>query len=185
MTVVDDAVESAPSPREGAPRGDDRSDVECRQPGQLPFADVWPGFTPKALAMAVGFFVVVLVLAIGAVIYWIGPLVHERDQRALIDAERTAIDNAAKDNEGLYRPTLPTLAPAPGSVVGILAIPVIGLQQAVVEGVGPAQTVSGPGPRAGHRRAWAAWQFRHRRVAVRATAAPSGNWVACSGGTGS
>ena len=143
MTVVDDAVEAAPLPREGAPRGDDRSDINA--PAATADSPTLTGFTPKTLGMAVGFFVVVLVLAIGAVIYWIGPLVHARDQRALIDAERTAIDNAAKDNEGLYRPTLPTLAPAPGSVVGILAIPVIGLQQAVVEGVGPAQTVSGPG----------------------------------------
>ncbi len=146
MTVVDDAVESAPILDE--PELGDKKPIEIDAGPEVSSpsnAAAHSGLTPKALGLALGFFIVVLLMAIGAVIYWIGPLVHERDQRALIDAERTAIDNAAKDNEGLYRPTLPTLAPAPGSVVGILAIPVIGLQQAVVEGVGPTQTVSGPG----------------------------------------
>lgn len=89
--------------------------------------------------------VVVLVLVVAVVIYCIGPLVHDRDQRSLISHERAAITNAAHDNEGLYRETLPTQPPALGSVVGILAIPAVGLQQAVVEGVGPSQTTEGPG----------------------------------------
>ena len=89
--------------------------------------------------------VVVLMVGAGVVIYCIGPLVHARDQRSLIASETASINAAAHDNEGLYRPTLPTLPPAPGTALGILAIPSIGLQQAVVEGVGPSQTVAGPG----------------------------------------
>jgi sortase A len=147
MTVTQYELQHSPAVAEKAADVDVQTDVERPvSPAGLPSTSFWPpGLTPKAVALAVGCFVAVLVLAIGAVIYWIGPLVHERQQRTLINTERTAIDNAAKDNEGLYRPTLPTLPPEQGSVVGILAIPVIGLQQAVVEGVGPSQTVAAPG----------------------------------------
>jgi len=147
MTVTEDKLQRSPDVAERPTAVDVQTDVERpASPAGLPSTSHWPpGLTPKVVALAVGSFLAVLVLAVGAVIYWIGPLVHERQQRTLINTERTAIDNAAKDNEGLYRPTLPTLAPAQGSVVGILAVPVIGLQQAVVEGVGPSQTVAGPG----------------------------------------
>ena len=41
--------------------------------------------------------------------------------------------------------TLPTKPPTPGSPVGVLAIPALSINEVVVEGVGPGQTVSGPG----------------------------------------
>jgi sortase A len=88
---------------------------------------------------------VVLLIAVAIVLYAVGPLVHNRDQRRLMDSERQAITLAAHDNQGLYHAALPTQPPVPGTAVGILAIPAIGLQEAVVEGVGPAQTVTGPG----------------------------------------
>ncbi|HVX21131.1 MAG TPA: sortase [Acidimicrobiales bacterium] len=88
---------------------------------------------------------VVLVLAVAAVLYAVGPFIHDRDQRNLMAAERLAIAHAAAEAGGLYGPTVPTVPPTPGSPVGILAIPAIGVQQAVVEGAGPAQTASGPG----------------------------------------
>jgi sortase A len=88
---------------------------------------------------------VVLLVAVTIVLYAVGPLVHNRDQRRLMDSERQAITLAAHDNQGLYHATLPTQPPVPGTAVGILAIPAIGLQEAVVEGVGPAQTVAAPG----------------------------------------
>lgn len=89
--------------------------------------------------------VVTLLAATAVVLYLIGPLVHARQQRALLSSERTTIIEASRDTEGLHRAALPTLPPEPGSVVGILTIPSIGLRQAVVEGVGPSQTMSGPG----------------------------------------
>lgn len=100
---------------------------------------------PRWIAMLLLLSMVVMLVATIVVIYAIGPLIHEREQRSLVDKERAAIANAARDDEGLYRPTLPTLPPTPGSLVGILAIPAIGLQQAVVEGAGPSETISGPG----------------------------------------
>jgi sortase A len=86
-----------------------------------------------------------VVVAFAVVIYGIGPLTHGRDQRTLLAAERVAISNAVNDNQGLHRGSLPTQPPVAGASVGILAIPSIGLQQVVVEGVGPNQTVTGPG----------------------------------------
>jgi sortase A len=89
--------------------------------------------------------VIAMVLAFVIVIYGIGPLTHQRDQRTLMATETAAISNAVSDNQGLSTNKLPTQPPVPGEPLGILAIPAIGLQQVVVEGVGPSQTVSGPG----------------------------------------
>lgn len=105
--------------------------------------DLWR--SPRWVASMAVTCVAVLTAATVVVLYCVGPLVHDRDQRSLMATERTAIADAAHDDEGLYRPKLPTQPPDPGSVVGILAVPVLGLQQAVVEGAGPAQTASGPG----------------------------------------
>jgi sortase A len=88
-----------------------------------------------------------LLLAVAGltVLYAVGPLVHRRDQRQLMATERAALAHAAAQTDSLYGPTLPTVPPVPGTPVGILAIPAIGLQQAVVEGVASSQTVAGPG----------------------------------------
>jgi sortase A len=93
-----------------------------------------------ALVAVLGF-----IIAIGAVIYGIGSLVHARDQRALMATERTAIANAAILAKALDTVKLPTKPPAQGSPVGVLAIPSLSINQVVVEGAGPSQTVSGPG----------------------------------------
>lgn len=102
-----------------------------------------PNWWRLAVLTVIG--VLVLLAATTVVLYWVGPLVHTRDQRTLLTAERSAITQAASDNEGIHRAALPTEPPQPGSVVGILAIPAIGVHQAVVEGVGPSQTMTGPG----------------------------------------
>ncbi len=89
--------------------------------------------------------VLVFLIAVGAVIYGIGSLVHARDQRALMATERTAIANAAILDKALDTVKLPTKPPAPGAPVGVLAIPSLSVNEVVVEGVSPSQTVSGPG----------------------------------------
>jgi len=89
--------------------------------------------------------VLVFLISVGAVIYGVGSLVHARDQRALMATERTAIANAAILDKALDTVKLPTKPPAPGAPVGVLAIPALSLNQVVVEGAGPSQTVSGPG----------------------------------------
>ena len=102
---------------------------------------------PGRRALLVGTLVVVLVflVAVGAVIYGIGSFVNARDQRALMTTERSDIAEAAILAKALDHVKLPTQPPLPGAPVGVLAIPVLGINQAVVEGVGSSQTVSGPG----------------------------------------
>ena len=61
------------------------------------------------------------------------------------DHERSDIAEAAIQAKALDHVNLPTQPPLPGAPVGVLAIPALGINQAVVEGVGSSQTVSGPG----------------------------------------
>jgi sortase A len=104
----------------------------------------WP---PSWRRVIIGLLVVIVVflVAVGAVIYGIGPLVHARDQRALMATERLNISNAAVLEKALDKVNLPTQPPVVGEPVGVLAIPALGINQAVVEGAGSSQTVSGPG----------------------------------------
>ncbi len=102
---------------------------------------------PSRRTLVVGALVVLaaFLVAVGAVLYGIGSLVHARDQRALMTAERSDIAGAAVEAKALDHVNLPSQPPLPGAPVGVLAIPAIGVNQAVVEGVGSSQTVSGPG----------------------------------------
>ena len=89
--------------------------------------------------------VVMLALSVAAVFYGLGPLTHQRDQRETMAAYKLAINHAAAETNGLGGVAVATQPPLTGATVGILQIPVLGLQQTVTEGVGPTQTVSGPG----------------------------------------
>ena len=102
---------------------------------------------PSWRRIIVGSFEVIVVffVAVGAVIYGVGALEQARDQRALMTTERLNISNAAVLDKALDKVNLPTQPPAVGQPVGVLAIPALGINQAVVEGVGSSQTVSGPG----------------------------------------
>ncbi len=99
----------------------------------------------RALIVGVLGVIAIFLISVGAVIYGIGSLVHARDQRALMTAERSDIAAAAVEAKALDHVNLPTQPPVPGAPVGVLAIPALGINQAVVEGVGSSQTVSGPG----------------------------------------
>jgi len=89
---------------------------------------------------------IVALVAIGAiVVYVLGPLVHDRSQRTLMAEEREAIRRAAAQTDGLTGVKLPTQPPVPGTAVGILDVPRLGIQQAVVEGVSSTNTIAGPG----------------------------------------
>jgi sortase A len=113
--------------------------------GPLPAGPGLRSIDPRGLVLLVLVGILVLLVAAAVVIYTIGPLRHSRDQRTLMATERSAINNAAHDNQGLYRTPLPTVPPVPGAVLGIVVIPAIGLQEAVVEGVTSGLTVGGPG----------------------------------------
>jgi sortase A len=101
--------------------------------------------TPRRVITWIIATVIVVMVSVAAVIYGLGPLTHQRDQRTTLQAYKLAINNAAAETNGLGGVSVPTQPPVNGDTVGIVQIPVLGLQQTVTEGVGPAQTVSGPG----------------------------------------
>jgi sortase A len=101
--------------------------------------------TPRRVITWIIATVIVVIVSVAAVIYGLGPLTHQRDQRTTLQAYKLAINNAAAETNGLGGVSVPTQPPVNGDTVGIVQIPVLGLQQTVTEGVGPAQTVSGPG----------------------------------------
>jgi sortase A len=119
------------------------SALDARGSDELPLRRPLPrGRGLVALILVV---LAVFLVAVGAVVYGLGSLVHARDQRALMTTVRTEIASAAVEAKALDHVNLPTQPPALGAPVGVLAIPALGINQAVVEGVGSSQTVSGPG----------------------------------------
>ena len=132
-----DSTLSASEPFAAAPSAPDAEGPDERPTRRLPGR--WTLIVGALVA------VVVFLVAVGAVVYGIGSLVHARDQRALMTTERSDIAGAAVEAKALDHVNLPTKPPVPGAPVGVLAIPALGINQAVVEGVGSSQTVSGPG----------------------------------------
>jgi sortase A len=100
---------------------------------------------PKRLRRLFVVWVLAVSVGMALVVYGFGPLFHQRDQRSLLNRYRADIDRAANQSTGLAGVTVPTKAPGAGSSVGILEIGAVRLQQIVLEGIGAAQTASGPG----------------------------------------
>lgn len=140
-------TQTPPVDKESAVGGTESIDVSSSTPGTGSPEEHTGRQLPGRRALIVGALVVIAVflVSVGAVIYGIGSLVHARDQRALMSAERSDISAAAVEAKALDHVNLPTQPPVPGAPVGVLAIPALGINQAVVEGVGSSQTVSGPG----------------------------------------
>jgi len=86
------------------------------------------------------------VACLGLVLFQLGPLLEQRDQRSLLSNYRTDVKDAAFSSRGLQTTSnTPAPAPARGSAVGILEIGALRSQDVVVEGVQASQTRSGPG----------------------------------------
>ncbi len=101
--------------------------------------------TPRAIAVAIGVWLVVTAVAIVLVLYGVGPLLEQRDQTALLSDYRTEVRQAANQSLGLPGVEVPTRAPETGSPVAILDVPALKVEQVVIEGVGPQETRRGPG----------------------------------------
>lgn len=145
VTVTEERRNSGATPKvEVAAEVPDDAQGEAAQPA--PRATWLPSRAElRRIAVVALLCVLVFAAAEAIVFYGVGSLLHNRDQRSLSATERSAIADAAAARDGLYRKPLPTLPPTPGSAVGMLVIPAIGLQQAVVEGVGASDTSEGPG----------------------------------------
>jgi sortase A len=101
--------------------------------------------TPRWIALGVAIWLAVTLIAVVLVIYGVGPLVEQREQTSALSTYRTQIRHAAAEANGLAGIEVPTRAPDVGSPVAIVDIGAIGVEQVVVEGVGPTETRGGPG----------------------------------------
>lgn len=101
--------------------------------------------TPRRIAVAVAAWLVVSLVSVVLVLYGVGPMLEQRDQRALLQEYRTDIRQSADEELSLQVGGPETEAPDFGSPVAILDIGRLHFEQVVVEGVGPQQTRHGPG----------------------------------------
>lgn len=124
------------------------------EPGAAPegVADVGPGEasppTPGAIAATAGAWLVLLLLAVVAVLYPLGPLFQRREQHRLLSGFRVKVQQAADAKQGLagVLNAKKPVAPVVGDPVAILDLGGgLRIQQVALEGVGPDQTRRGPG----------------------------------------
>jgi sortase A len=99
---------------------------------------------PKPVAM-VALWLAVAIAGFGLVVYQLGPMLQQRDQRDLLSQYRTEVRHAANATSGLPGAQQVTNPPAMGDPVGILEIPELQAQNVVVEGAGASETQQGPG----------------------------------------
>jgi sortase A len=101
--------------------------------------------TGRRIGVALGVWVVVTLVAVALVIYGVGPMLQQRDQRHLLRDYRRDIRQAANEQVSLVVDEETSAAPDAGSPVAILDVGDVHVEQVVVEGVGPQQTRRGPG----------------------------------------
>ena len=132
---VDDHVPPGPS-TEPSPRSSLR-----------PAAVDLPPLTPRRAGLLVAAWAGVLVIAVLAVVYPVGSLTLQRQQRSLLREFRSEVTKAANAEEGLagLLDRSDPEAPAPGSAVGILDARAIDVRQVALEGVGADTTWRGVG----------------------------------------
>lgn len=137
MTVIDAPPPAAPAPP--VPDPPVEPPAPAAAPGAVP--------SPTVVGATVVAWLVVLVLATGAVLYPLGPLFQRREQSHLLREFRGEVQRAANQKEGLAGLLETEDPPAPeiGQPTAILDIGRVRLQQVVVEGVDPDQTRRGPG----------------------------------------
>lgn len=79
------------------------------------------------------------------VVYALGPMLQNNDQRAALDGIRAQMGKALGESQSLLGTAVATKPAEFGSPVAVLQIPKLSLQQVVLEGVAPGETASGPG----------------------------------------
>ncbi|MBX3315055.1 MAG: class E sortase [Actinobacteria bacterium] len=101
--------------------------------------------TGRRTAVLAATWLAVTVVGVLLVLYQVGPLVQQRDQRSLMAAFRADLVTAANASYGLPGTSAPTRAPEAGQPVAIIDSADLPIRQVVVEGVTPGQTRKGPG----------------------------------------
>jgi sortase A len=130
-----------PAPTEAPPT---HAPTPAPAPAPEPAAAKAP-LTPKQVVLAVGAWVGVTLLGIVIVLTSVGPLLQEREQRALLTSFRREIRAATNESFGLPGATAPTTATDIGAPVAIIDSSDLGLRQVAVEGAMADQTLEGPG----------------------------------------
>lgn len=101
--------------------------------------------TPKRIGSIALLWFAVGVAGIGLVVFQLGPLLAQREQRALLHDYRVQVNHAAAAKGTLHGLQTVSKAPEMGAPVGIIEIGALQVQDVVVEGVGPSQTSEAPG----------------------------------------
>jgi sortase A len=96
--------------------------------------------SPHSLFVFAVVWVFIALLGSALVIYGVGPLLESHAQQVLMAQYRAEVRQASLDTSGLNAAPISTLPPAIGTPVAVLEIGRLELQQAVVEGVAPAET---------------------------------------------
>ncbi|RZQ59683.1 sortase [Amycolatopsis suaedae] len=112
--------------------------MTTQAPGFVRFGPAWIGGVVVAwLATAV--------VSFALVVYAVGPLLQNSDQREALSVLRGEMDKALGATQSLLGAAPPDRPAEFGAPVAVLEVPRLRLQQVVVEGAGPSQTASGPG----------------------------------------
>ncbi|MEO7557100.1 MAG: class E sortase [Acidimicrobiales bacterium] len=99
----------------------------------------------RRLRRLLGLWVVATLGGMILVVYGFGPFLQQRAQRSMLSSYRGDIERSVNEASGLPGVSASSKPPATGAPVGIVEIGSVRMQQVVVEGVGAAQTRSGPG----------------------------------------
>ncbi|HKE74374.1 MAG TPA: class E sortase [Acidimicrobiales bacterium] len=140
MSSLTPLAPPGPDPADAPPRP-----VVTRPAYRRPPTPPGAAFTPWRIALAAAVWLGATLGAVVLVLYGAGPLLHQREQRRLLDQYRTEVAHAVGAQNGFSEPAQVTTAPGYGDPVAILDVSDLHLQQVVVEGVGPRQTRRAPG----------------------------------------
>lgn len=136
--VIDlrDDADDATAPASGPDRPEPA--VRARRPEPAPL-------TRRRTALLAATWLVVTVIGVLLVLYQVGPLVQQREQRSLMKEFRTDLVAAANAAYGLPGASAPTRAPETGTPVALLDGADLALRHVVAAGVGADQPRKGPG----------------------------------------
>ena len=101
--------------------------------------------TPAWITGTVVAWIATAIVCFALVVYALGPMLQNNDQRAALDGIQAQMGKALGESQSLLGPAVATKPAEFGSPVAVLQIPKLSLQQVVLEGVAPGETASGPG----------------------------------------
>ncbi|WP_246257929.1 sortase [Amycolatopsis anabasis] len=107
--------------------------------------EAFTAFTPQWIAVVVLAWVLATAVCFALVVYALGPMFADGDQRAALGDIRGRIDHALGESQSLVGAAPPTRPEEFGTPVAVLEIPKLDVRQVVLEGVSPSETASGPG----------------------------------------